>query len=315
QAFVEEMFEALTQDHPRRQPLTPERLNALDPELALTVYRERFADLGDATFLLVGSFEPAAVEDLARTYLASLPAGGREETWRDVGLRRPAEPVELTVERGLEPRASVWLVLHGEAPHPERSYRERLHGLASLAEALEMRLRDVLREDLGAVYGVSVSPSLSWRPREEYTVTVTFGCAPEQAEELVGRIRQEIAAFRDAGPPAELVTRLREIQLRQRETQVRENGFWLAALGGYYRRGEDPRAILEFRELVEAVTPESLRDAARDYLVWERRVLGVLVPEARDAVGRASGPPDACRPAGSAGGRHARPTLAAGAGR
>jgi zinc protease len=274
------MFEALTLDHPRRQPLTPERLDALDPELALEVYRERFADLGDATFLLVGSFEPAAVEAMVRTYLASLPAGGREESWEDVGLERPAEPVELTVERGLEPKASVWLVLHGETPHPERSYRKNLHDLLSLSEALEMRLREVLREDLGAVYGVSVSPSLSWRPREQYSVTVTFSSAPEQARELVGRVREEIASFREAGPPPELVSRLREIQLRQRETQIRENGFWLAALGGYYRRGEDPRAILEFRELVEAVTPERLRDAARDYLAWERRVLGILVPEA-----------------------------------
>jgi zinc protease len=283
QVFVEEMFRVLTLDHPRRQPLTAERLDEVDPELALEAYRERFADLGDATFLVVGSFEPSAIEGLVRTYLGSLPAGGREESWRDVGLDRPPEPVELTVERGIEPKASVWLVLHGDAPlsgeDGEASYRRQLHDLAALAQALEIRLREVLREDLGAVYGVSVAPDLSWRPRERYSVSIQFGCAPEQARELVERVREVIHSFREDGPPAELAARVREMQTRKRETDVRENGFWLAALGGYYRRGEDPRAVLEYQELVASVTPERLRDSARRYLEWERRVLGVLLPE------------------------------------
>jgi zinc protease len=283
QAFVEEMFRALTLDHPRRRPLTAERLDAIDPELALEVYRERFADFGDATFLVVGSFEPSAVEELVLTYLGSLPAAGREESWRDLGLDRPSEPVELTVERGIEPKASVWLVLLGEAPLSGEdggaSYRRQLHDLASLAQALEIRLREVLREDLGAVYGVSVAPDLAWRPRERYSVSIQFGCAPEQARELVERVREVIRSFREDGPPAELAARVREMQTRKRETDVRENGFWLAALGGYYRRGEDPRAVLEYPELIASVTPERLRDSARRYLEWERRVLGLLLPE------------------------------------
>ena len=295
QTFLEEMFRALTLDHPRRRPLTPERLEAIDPGLALEVYRERFADLGDATFVLVGSFEPSAVEGLVRTYLASLPGppgGGREESWRDVGLERPAAPVEFTVERGIEPKAAVWLVLHGEAPETGRSFREDLHDLASLAEALQMRLREVLREDLGAVYGVAVGTDLAWRPRERYSVSIQFGCAPEQARELVDRVREVVQAFRDQGPPADVAARVREIQSRKRETDLRENRFWLSALGGYYRRGEDPRAILDHSELVAGVTPERLQESARAYLEWDRRVVGVLLPEA--------GPPPAAEEPGAA---------------
>jgi zinc protease len=288
QAFVEEMFRVLSLDHPRRRPLTPERLDAIDPELALEVYRNRFADLADATFVVAGSFEPSAVEGLVRTYLASLPGlpdGRREESWRDVGLERPQEAVELTFERGLEPKAAVWLVLHGEAPPTGGSFRERLHELASLGEALQTRLREVLREDLGAVYGVSVGTDLTWRPRERYSVSVQFGCAPEQAQDLVAQVREVIRAFREEGPPAELTARVREIQTRKRQTDLKENGFWLAALGGYYRRGEDPRAILGFAELVAAVTPERLRESARAYLDWDRRVLGVLLPAAAEPEG------------------------------
>ncbi|HUF78785.1 MAG TPA: hypothetical protein VMR44_07715, partial [Thermoanaerobaculia bacterium] len=125
----------------------------------------------------------------------------------------------------------------------------------------------------------------TWRPRERYSVSVQFGCAPEQAQDLVAQVREVIRAFREEGPPAELTARLREIQTRKRQTDLRENGFWLAALGGYYRRGEDPRAILGFAELVAAVTPERLRESARAYLDWDRRVLGVLLPAAAEPEG------------------------------
>jgi zinc protease len=276
QVFLERMFAALTQDHPRRQPLTPERLVAIDPERALEIYRERFADAGDFTFVIVGSFRPEAIEDLVRTYLGSLPATGRSETWRDIGLERPDHPVELTVERGIEPKASVWLVLHGVEPWS----REGDPMLKSLAKALEIRLREVLREDLGAVYGVTVAPSFAWRPRERYSLSITFGCAPDQARELVERVREVIDDFRRDGPPDELAARVREIQTRAHETDVRENAYWLHALGDVYRRGADPTEILDYGELVAAVTPGALRKAAGTYLDWDRRVLGVLLPEA-----------------------------------
>ena len=160
QVFVERFFQALAQDHPRRQPLTPERLDQIDPRVAMEVYEERFADAGDFTFVLAGTFRPEDVEGLVETYLASLPATDREETWRDVGVERPSEPVEIVVERGIEPKATVWLVLHGDAPWS----REEEHTLATLGRVLQIRLREVLREELGAVYGASVETELLLAP-------------------------------------------------------------------------------------------------------------------------------------------------------
>ena len=278
QVFVEELFERLAEDHPRRQPLTAERLDEIDPEVALEVYRERFADAGDFTFVVAGSFEPEEVEPLVETYLASLPGSGEEgaaETWRDVGVERPDEPVEFVVERGIEPKASVWLVLHGDASWDATEE----HRLRSLGRVLELRLRDVLREDLGAIYGVSVETELSWRPRERYSVSIRFGCAPERARALVERVRETIETFRDEGPPTELVERVEAQQRNAREGQIRANAYWVRELAEAYSQGADPRRILDFEERLDAVTPESLQEAARRYLDWESRVLGILLPE------------------------------------
>ena len=75
------------------------------------------------------------------------------------------------------------------------------------------------------------------------------------------------------------VAKVKEAQRRQRQTAVRQNGFWRSVLASYYRRGEDPRQILAHDELVEAVSSETLKAAARRHLDTERYVLGTLRPE------------------------------------
>ena len=47
-------------------------------ERAEAVYAERFADMGDATFVFVGAFDWDVLRSLTETYLASLPTAERE---------------------------------------------------------------------------------------------------------------------------------------------------------------------------------------------------------------------------------------------
>ena len=272
--FSDKLTEALTQRHRRRQPLSEETLAEIDPRVALEIYRDRFADISDFTFIFVGNFEPADLRPLVRTYLASLPSGGRQETWRDIGLERPDGVVEFEVEKGLEPKAQVTLIFSGEAEWS----RENQHQLTSLAKALQIRLREILREDLGATYGASVNGGISRRPKERYSVSIRFGCAPEEVDSLVETIFEEIESLHRNGVESTYVERIREIQRRRRETSLKENGFWLNGLQTYYSQGLDPRLILAFDELIASVTSESLRDAAKRYLNRERYVLGVLSP-------------------------------------
>ena len=77
------------QNHFRGRPLTVELLEELNQERAESVYADRFADLGDATFVFVGAFDWEELRSLAATSLASLPTTGRVEEWRDVGIDPP----------------------------------------------------------------------------------------------------------------------------------------------------------------------------------------------------------------------------------
>ena len=274
--FQDRITLALHQGHPRRQPISLETLDRIDLETAFDFYRERFRDAGDFTFVLVGAFQLEAVRPLIETYLGGLPAGGRLESWRDIGVETPEGIVKVEVRRGLEPKSRIRLIFTGEAEWS----RESVHDIGSLAAALRIRLREILREDLGATYGVSVGGALSRRPQERFSFSVDLGCAPENVERLVDTILAEVEALRNAGLDESYAQKAREAQLRQRETDLKENGFWLGALRLYYTHGLDPRLLLQHDQLVERVTPENLKASAQLYLDSERYLLAILYPAA-----------------------------------
>ena len=100
----------------------------------------------------------------------------------------------------------------------------------------------------------------------------------------------ELEQVRAEGLDESYAQKVRESQLRERETDLEENGFWLQALRLYDTMGLDPRLILQFDELVEQVTPEGLRAAAQRYLDPSRYVLAVLYPEEAAEPAVESGP-------------------------
>ena len=157
------MREAMTQDHPRFQPITPEWIERIDLDTADRIYRDRFADAGDFTFILAGNVSPSTLEPLILTWLGGLPATGRNETWRDVGMRPPAEVVNVRVEKGIEPKSQVEIVFTGPAPFS----RQERHDLGALSTVLETRLREVLRLALhGPVSPLAKSGKFEEAPSE-----------------------------------------------------------------------------------------------------------------------------------------------------
>ena len=173
-AFDEALDAALTQNHLRAQPLTPARLDQMNLDKSLAFYKDRFADASDFTFVFVGSFDLATMKPLVERYLGSLPSLRRNETAKDVGMHPPAGVVEKQVKKGIEPKSQVSIVFTGPFQNDE------LHRViaSAMAETLGGNLQRTLREDLGGTYGVSVEPSFTKRPTEEYRLTISFALRP-----------------------------------------------------------------------------------------------------------------------------------------
>ena len=275
-AFRDTLAVTLAQHHPRARPITERTLEEMDLMKSLAVYRDRFADASDFTFYLVGAFDAAAVRPLVETYLGSLPALHRNERPRDVGIRPPKGVVERAVYKGKEPKSRVQIVLTGEAPWSNANRRL----LRVVTDVLSLRLREVLREDLGGVYGVGVDGALTKEPYEAFHVSIGFGCAPERVEELTRVVFEEMARFRETGTEKTYLEKAREAALRRHELGLEQNGYWLGALMFSDEHGLDPTDIPDGApRFYEHLTLDAVHEAAHTFLDPTNYVRVVLYPE------------------------------------
>jgi zinc protease len=275
--FEDALTAALTQNHPRAQPMTPDLVAQMNLEKSLAFYKDRFADASDFTFVFVGSFDLPAIKPLVERYLGSLPALGRKETPRDVGIRPPAAVVEKEVVKGSTPRSQVGVVFTGPF---QNTARNRVI-VRALANTLGGNLQRVLREDLGGTYGVSVTPAFTKRPSEAYRLTIAFACDPARTADLVKALFDVVEDFRDEGPGAGQVADAQASLRRDLETDSRENGWLLNQLSFAFQYDEPVLDVAALRGIYAQLSPSVLRDAARQYLDTSRYVKVVLLPESK----------------------------------
>jgi zinc protease len=295
QVFFEKFNAFRWNNHPRRQPTTVETLDRVDHDKALDIYKDRFADAGDFTFVIVGAVDLPNLQPLVETYLASLPTKGRKEKWKDVGAKAPAGDKKLDIAKGVDPKSFVMMTYHGNT----RYTPEAEDDLEILADVLEIRLREVLREDMSGVYGAFSTGGIARRPRQNYAYTIGFGCAPENAQKLQDAVAGIIASVKREGIGEDVLEKIREKRRRQFETSLRENRFWASQLGEHFRYGTDPKKIIDQGEMMARITGVNVQKTAKKFLNDRSRVTGVLMPEG--GAPKADAPKtDAPKPAASA---------------
>lgn len=275
QVFFEKFNTFRFNNHLRRQAITVETLDKVSLDDALAVYQDRFADFGDFTFVLVGNVDLATLQPLVETYLASLPTKKRKEKWKDVGARTTKGAKSIEVAKGVDPKSYVMMTYHGTTKWTADAEDD----IEILADVMDIRLREVLREDMSGVYGAFSRGSIARRPRQEYGYTIGFGCGPENADKLQAAVTDIVASLKKDGIGEDYLGKVKEKRRRELETSMRENRFWARQLGEHFRYGTDPKSILELGKVLERVTSDNVKASAAKFLNERSKVAGVLVPE------------------------------------
>ena len=273
--FSDSIIEVMSQGHLRRKPWTPDTVDHMDLGESISIYRDRFSDADDFVFILVGNLDLNKVEEVARQYLATLPVKAGDELWVDHQIARPGGEVSRTIRKGIDQKAQILLMYWDSM---EWKFKERFR-IQSMLAALRIRLREALREDLGGTYGVGAYPSLTHYPDPRYLIHIAFGCSPERVDQLVSVVEEELTKLKSEPLPESYLTKVKEGQLMKRETDLKTNGFWKYILQFYEWHHEDPQIILEFDEIVNALTAEDIRATAEQYFGTSNKASFTLLPE------------------------------------
>lgn len=262
--------------HYRRKPMSLTDLNRLNLDRAYAIYRERFSNAGQFLFTFVGNFSTDSIRPLVEKYIASLPANTGRENYRDVGIRYPKGVITKIVRKGKEKQARVNMFFTGnDVVYNEIDDLQ----LGQLCKTLSISLRELLREDAGGVYGVSVGGGLGREPSPSYSVAISFGCAPENVDKLVKITLEEIERVKKDGMDQVNIDKILAEQTRALETSVKENSYWRFQLEQAFFRNTDPLKILEAKKRITQLTKEKTKQLAGRFFNANNFAKFVLLPE------------------------------------
>lgn len=273
--FMDTVSYVMGNYHPRRKPMTMQSLNDIDYNKAFDIYKQRYANAGDFVFTFVGSFQPQQIVPLIEKYIASLPGQPQQEQWRDVGLRSPQGTITRTVRKGKENKAAVRMYFTGATTYSDLEETQ----LQQLCSVLGIRLREVLREDQGGVYGVGVRGSITRIPSDNYSISISFGCAPENVDKLVDLVLAEINQLKQNGAAQVNIDKVIAEDTRSLETQLKQNSYWQYNLEQKYLHNEDPRGILQDMSNLKQLNVQRTKEMANKYFNMANFAKMVLLPE------------------------------------
>jgi len=274
--FSAEFQKIMTQNHPRGGALPkPEDFDKISLDRSIQIYKERFANAGDFTFLFTGSFNEETIKPLLEKYIGSLPGVAKKETFRDLGIRPPKTKVNKVITKGADPKSVVNIVFTGPAVYSAND----AYALRSLGELMDIKLVEQLREEKGGVYGVSASGGINRIPYSNYVFNITFPCAPDNADTLTDAAIKELKKIITSGVSTEDLEKIKEQQKRKLEVDIKQNSFWSNNLFDAYFYGSNPSEILNKQKMIDSLNSKMIQDAAKKYINLNSYIRATLKPD------------------------------------
>jgi zinc protease len=252
----------LTSHNPRTKLVTPALIDELSIEQMEKIYRQRIADAGDFTFLIVGNLDEATVKPLVEKYIGSLTDLPRTEKWKDNNVDGPKGKTvrEIAIPMQVN-KATVVVNFNKPATYDSKS---NLIG-DIIKGVLTLRYTEEIREKEGGTYGVSVQGSSAHYPKAEKNLQMMFDAEPERSAKLKSIVYSEIDKIVANGPTAEDLDKVVKNLLKNREQNKLHNSYWMGALAEFYQNGINPDAPESFDKILSAITIEDVKKYAADF--------------------------------------------------
>ena len=254
----------------------------IDAEVAERIYRQRFANPADFTFCFIGDMDEEALIEDCCYYLGSMETSEeREETvykYWDFPKGKP----NAVVKKGLGDQGQVFIGFGGSLPAEndiEVSYKGSFI-ISQLQALLDIRLREVIREDKSGSYGINVGSYIEGYPERYHRTFIGFGCEPGRVQELTDEVMVLIQKLQNEPIDSVYIEKLQETCRRSRETNLYDNNWWIHRIEAELVYTYEPDWVTtDINKLVDWITAENLQNAAKKYLNTQNFISVYLVPE------------------------------------
>ena len=272
--FSDTISYVLSGYHPRRKPASIDNFDQIDSAKVRTIFRERFSNPADFSFVFTGNFNADSLKIWTANYLGAVPRNGNAERARDLHIRVPEGKIRKDLRTGKSDKATVQFVLSGTYGYAIKS---NLY-LDLLKAALQFRVNTRLREVEGGVYSPQVYVTKAKQPINFYALTISFECDPARMEKLISAAEEEITKLSKSGVTAEEMQKFVAEESRANELELRSNQFWLTYIESALNNDEPLTSLLDNQANLQALDlKESIKYSAQ-FLSQKNEIIFTLRP-------------------------------------
>jgi zinc protease len=273
--FQDTLSKIISLNSPRVFAIPSEtQINKVSLDRSLSIFKDRFADASDFTYLMIGNFKVDEVIPILEKYIGGLPSIKRIETWKDQTPGFPKGLLVVDVPKNSEPQSTVAMVWKGDFIWNDKDRQ----CFTMLMNVLSIKCRESMREDQGGVYGVSIGGSPSKFPKSRFSITANWGCNPENITKLSQTVLDEMSKIQADGPTEVDLNKVKETLIRERESRIKENSFWMSVLTNFYYQGDKLYSLEDYKGFVNSITQKDIKAIAEKYLNTKSYVEVKLTP-------------------------------------
>ena len=260
-ALSDTITKVLYNNHPRAISMKAADVEKTDDARILEIYKERFANAADFSFIFTGAIDEAVAIPLIEKYIGGLPAGGKKEKYVDAKLDIQKGQIKNIFEKQMAtPSATVYLVYSGDMKH---NLKNALM-MSVTDQILDIIYTEEIREKEGGTYGVGTSGSITRIPKETFRLLVMFQTAPELREKLTGMAVDLLNKFVEEGPRQKDLDKVREYMLKKYAENQKENSYWANMLHNEIALGYD--GYTDYEKTLNSITTDDLKKFAKSLL-------------------------------------------------
>lgn len=252
----------LTNHNERTKLMSATMFDEISFEKMEELYNDRFTDIGDFTFFIVGNIDEEVAKEMAAKYIGSLEDSPREENWMDHKIDMPEGKTVKKIEVPLETeKANVNVFVRKDMDYTPLSNIE----LNVLKGILDLRYTEEIREKEGGTYGVGTRASSRQFPSARKTLTMMFDADPEKADHLKSILFSEIDKIIENGPTQVDLDKVVLNMKKNREQAKEHNNYWMNALYNKYVNGYNSDAKENFDTILDNLTTEQIQKFTKEF--------------------------------------------------
>ena len=259
-ALVDTLNKEMYGNHPMAMRVKAEMIDQIDYNRIMEMYKDRFKEAGDFTFLFVGNINLEEAKPLIETYLGGLPTINHKENFKDIKLDIQKGARKNLFEKQMEtPKATVLNIISGNCPF---NLKNSLL-MTMLSQIMDMVYTETIREKEGASYGVGTVGQINY-PKEEAIFQIVFDTDPTKREKMEQIVMTELQKVAQEGPRPEHLAKVKEFLLKKHIENSKENSYWLGQLDSYYWNNTDMNT--DYEKLVNEMTMEDVKNFTKALL-------------------------------------------------